>query len=759
MFKEVFPFERELKITQAYKENMDNDKALREYACLKEQIPTMFKGITKDKDLFCGRLDQPLLGFFPLLVGSKTIDKAGYCINEEACLNKLDELKKSGAYSEEYIKSVEEMIEFWSHECTTEKTKLRFTPEMEKSLVGDDYNTEVGVLYPLYRIAGAHPDLDKLLKNGLSGMQELIKKELEKSDKEKVPLFEGMIGVFGILREVCDMYAKEADRLFEETYDEDRRAELRLMKNSLNNIKDNAPKTLHEAIQLVIIYMMASNTREIGRLDDYLCEFYANDQEEYAKSENYYQSREFSVRMVVSFFDMIEEEFTRDTRAIIGGFGRHDEKKADEFALVVLDALDERPFSFQPQVSLRYYKAMDQRLYDRSINILGKGRTFPILYNDDVNVESVMQAMNVSREDAEQYAFFGCGEYMLAKKSIGTPNILINVAKALEVTLHNGIDPMTEKNCGLQTGEMTDDMSFEDLIDRFKKQILYFADVAGSFKELMYKVCGEEASFLYLSALYDDCIGRGKALFDGGIYHLGGTVETYGNITAADSLTAIKEIVFDQKKFTITELVKMLDCNFEGYEDERQMLINADKFGNDYEDADKISVFLHETVCNAIRNQKDRTNLDSLLVVVINNNMNIAMGRCTMATADGRLAYEPLSNANGAYNGRDKEGITALMKSMTKLDTHIHAGANQNFKFSPMMFKDDAKLAKGLLNGFFSLGGQQTNISVVNQKDLEDAMVHPEKHENLLVRVGGYTARFVQLDKKTQLDVLQRTAY
>lgn len=750
MYEENRPFERELRFTKAYKENINSDKATREFECLKEQIPQSYRTLKKDSDIFAGRIEDALIGFYPILADNG-IDRTAYCINENNCYALLERMKLEGKYEQSYLDEIQNMIKFWHNENTVAKTKKRMTDEMKQCLTGDNFDTESGACYPLYRIAGIHLNCKKLLHYGLNGLIELVnQKAIEKPESE--PLYRAMAGTLGLLKDVCQLYADEMDKLISKTNDKTRKQELSLMKQSLLNIKDNKPKTLHEAVQLIIIYMLSNGTREIGRLDDYLCEYYVND------IKNGTITREFAVRIIVCFFDIIEQEFSRDTRAIIGGFGRKNEKAADEFALVVLDALELRPYSFQPQVSLRYYKAMDQRLFDRSLEILGKGLTFPIFYNDDVNVPSVMNAMEVPKETAEQYAFFGCGEYMLSGKSIGTPNIMMNIAKILEVTLNNGFDPLTGKKIGLSTGEITDTITFEELMARFQKQVDHFSDLAGSFEELVYDMCNEESSFLLTSTLYDDCINRGKAMFDGGIEHLGGTIETYGNISTSDSLCAIKEVVFDQKKFTMTKLVEMLNADFAGFEKEQQMLINAQKFGNDYDDADAVAVRVHEMVCNSIKRQNKRTRMDSLLVVVINNSMNIQMGNTTGATPDGRKGHVYLSNGNNAYSGYDKEGITALMKSMTKMDTSIHAGANQNFKFSSELFKNKEKI-KMLLGGFFALGGQQTNISVVNQKDLEDAMVHPEKHENLLVRVGGYTARFVQLNKKIQQDILARTAY
>lgn len=751
MFKQTLPLERELLFTKAYQKNIDQDKATREYECLKEQVVQSYRTFRREDDIFAGRIENAIVGFYPIFGGDKGLDNAGYCANVGACRENIADARKTGKYEESYLAELEAMADFWVTEGTSQKTRVRITGDLEKSLTGDDYNSEIGVCYPLYRIAGIHLDAKKLCKYGLRGLIELIE-EKSKQKPESANMYNAMIGTLELLRDVCQMYVEHIETVMADCNDQSRIDEYKLIIKSLSNIKDNKPQTLHEAIQLITIYMLSCGARDIGRLDDYLCNFYADD------IANNVITREFAVRMVENFFDIIEKEFWRDTRAIIGGMGRENGANADEFALVVLDALELRPYSYLPQVSLRYYKAMDQRLYDKSLDLLAKGLTFPLIYNDDVNVDSAQNAMQVPRSSAEQYAFFGCGEYMLACKSIGTPNALINVAKALELSLNNGVDMLTGKQYGVATGEVTDQMDFEDVMSNFQTQIDYFSKSAGQFKELMYDLCNEESSFLLTSILYDDCINRGKALFDGGIEHLGGTVETYGNITACDSLSAIKEVVFDKKAFSLTELVTMLKSDFVGYEAEQKMLLDADKFGNDNKQSDEIAVRVHEGVCNAIRDQHKTTRLDSLLVVIINNNMNISMGRCTAATPDGRIANEYLSNGIGAYNCCDKKGITALMKSMTKMDTSIHAGGNQNFKFSKELFEKREKI-KMLLSGFFELGGQQTNISVVNQADLLDAVNNPEKHKNLLVRVGGYTALFIHLDEKTKQEVLTRTAY
>ena len=752
MYERKRILERELRFTAAYREHESDDRSTREYYCLKEQIPSMFVD-PHPGDLIAGRVDRPDVGFFPIFEGD-FVDKVAYCIDEASCLEKLEQMKVSAAYSDEEIAAAKDMIEFWQRENTNTKIRARFPARWRDSMGADDYQHVGGAIHPLYRIASANLDWNKLFALGLPGMIGLLRdKAAQAGEGQQRAFYEGMAGAMELIRVVLGDYAAYAEDQLKQSPEKQRRAELEQMREALLFVRDNPPDTLQQALQLQTVYMLAGRTTEIGRLDDYLCQFYRRD------LQRGILTHDQAVRLLDNFFTITEEERGRDTRAIIGGLGRKDEGCADEFDLLVLDVLEGRKFHFYPQVSLRYYKGMNQQVFDRSLELLGQGYTFPLLYNDDVNVPAVMRAMDVPRRVAEQYSFFGCGEYMLASKSIGTPNTAMNIAKILELTLHNGVDPQTGKPCGIPSGEICDGLTFEQLMERFEHQVDFFADISGDFQQLLYDVCAEECSFLLMSPLFDDCIARGRSMFDGGLYHVGGTVETYGNITAADSLAAIRDVVFDKQAMTLTQLVAALDADYQGYEREQALLTRAPKFGNDMEAADSIAVAVHEHVCNAVRAQKNRTTLDSFLVVVINNSMNVVLGRYVGATADGRRAGAFLSNGNSPYNGRDKEGVTALIRSLTKMDCSIHAGANQNLKFSAGMFRNNLTQIKSLLSTFFELGGQQTNLTVVDQAELEDAMIHPENHENLIVRVGGFSARFVQLDPEVQLDVLRRTAY
>lgn len=273
-------------------------------------------------------------------------------------------------------------------------------------------------------------------------------------------------------------------------------------------------------------------------------------------------------------------------------------------------------------------------------------------------------------------------EYVLNKTSIGSPNGIINLLKALEATLFNGWDIRENKELGLKLGSLTDFDSFEELYEAYKKQLVYYFEILARQERLEYDKCGEKGAFLYISMLMKDCMERNKALLSGGVRYLGGTLETYGNTNTANSLYAIKDLVYDKKWIKRETLLAALKADFAGYEDVRRLLLDAAKYGNDLEEVDSFAADFHEFVCETVRGLKDMAGLHSYMVVIINNEANTILGRFTGASADGRRAGEPMANGNNPAGGTDVNGVTAMLNSLTKLRTDIHAGAVQNMTFS-----------------------------------------------------------------------------
>lgn len=738
-------FKTELKFTEVYQEHIRSHPAIREAMCLKAQYPDYFSDI-REGDLIAGRIEHGFVGF--------SIDEWGSTAFGYYCqFGEIEKVLTENNYSMKEETQIREMLKFWTKEDTSNKLRSAYPDEMKKWLPSDDWMNESGIAFPLYRLTGGNIDNDKLLQLGIPGLKNELKSKLENTVSDKKEFYEGALIALDTLTDVAKHYSAQAKYFAEETTDENRKDELQKISDSLEMIIVSKPKTLREAIQLFWLYSLISDIRNHGRMDVYLGDFLAYDLKTGALT------KVEALKLLQSLWQLMAD---RDTvvhgRIIIGGKGRRNEENADEFALLAMEAT-RTVHEIEPQLSLRIYNGMDERLYEKALDVIGEGRTYPIIYNDEVNIQSVVNAFEFSPLEAEQYVPYGCGEYILEHQSFGTPSGVINLLKALEVTIHNGIDPMTGKVIGLQLGKLEEFQSFDDLMNAYKKQVEFFVDLMAQHEVIEYQIAGEAAPFLFASILYDDCLEKGKGLFQGGIRYLGGTLETYGNTNTADSLTAIKKLVYESKEVAKEELLNALNNNFEGHENLRKELLNQPKYGNDNDEADSMLVNVHEHVCNFVRDQRNKTDLHSYLVVIINNSANTLMGHSTSASADGRLAGTFMNNGNAPSGGMDKEGVTAMLNSIVKPSTYIHAGAVQNMKFSKKMFTDNRAELKALLKTYFENGGQQAMITVVNRNDLENAMKAPEKYHNLFVRVGGFSARFVELSEDVQKDILSRTLY
>lgn len=287
----------------------------------------------------------------------------------------------------------------------------------------------------------------------------------------------------------------------------------------------------------------------------------------------------------------------------------------------------------------------------------------------------------------------------------------------------------------------------------------YFTEIAARHQRLVYDTVRENGAMLMMSLLMDDCVARAKPLVDGGVRYLAGTYETYGNTTVSDSLTAIREYVYERKLLTLRELVAILDADFAGHEELRRHLLACPKFGNDDPVADEMARTVNTHVFETTARQAEVQGLSSYLVVMINNGANVDLGRCTLATADGRHAYTYLSNGNNPMAGMDHNGLPALLRSLASTRMDLTAGTAQNLKLSAGLFRDHPDVVRDLIDTAFDMGILSLNISVMDRGEMEDAILHPELHQNLFVRVGGFSARFVSLDKGTQADMLARALY
>ncbi|MEI6085334.1 MAG: pyruvate formate lyase family protein [Verrucomicrobiota bacterium] len=690
--------------TAAYQRLANNRPAERELACLRIQFPAILLPIQAG-DLLAGRIEYPPVGFSPEPGGL-----GYYCQDGQS--------------------------EFWRHESTAAKTRAACPAWVNEVLPSDEWTTTSGMAFPLYRMGGTQLDYGKLLRLGVPGLRaEIESRKAATTDHQARELYTAMSGALDLLADCCQHYARQSPELAP----------------VLAKLTTRPPVTLQEAMQLMWLYALLSGTWNYGRMDVYLGPFLCRDLDTGVLTEAEARALIEALWKLMKAYD---NQF--NNRVIIGGRGRPDEAVADRFAFLALDATRTLRLN-QPQLTLRFYEGQNPELMERALTILGEGVTFPLLYNDDVNIPAVRRAFNVSESEAEQYLPYGCGEYILNHRSVGSPNGVVNLLKCLEVALHNGVDPVTGKQVGPRTGDPAGFRSFHDVWRAYTTQLERCITALARQERVEYEVTGATAPFLFLSMLYDDCLETGRGIFDGGVRYLGGTLETYGNTNTADSLLAIRELVFERGEVTLPELIAACDSDFRDDPDLRRQLVAAPKYGNDDPAADDMARRVHEHVCRFTRDQAEKVGLHSYLVVIINNWANTLFGRTTAASADGRHAGQPMANANNPSPGMDRQGTTAFLNSLVQLDPSLHAGAVQNMKFSRSQFAQHRPQTSALLDVYFASGGAQAMITVVNRADLEAALREPEKWGHLMVRVGGFSARFIDLPPDVQQEILART--
>lgn len=537
------------------------------------------------------------------------------------------------------------------------------------------------------------------------------------------------------------------------------KAELKEMAECLENIATKKPASMREGLQLAWLYSLGALTSNYGRMDIYAGDLYVQDiKEKRLTPEKALELVQCFWRLTVARRIAGHETAEFNARVVVGGKGRRNTENADEFALLAMEAT-RTIVETEPQLTLRIYDGMNETVMQKALEVIGEGRIYPMLYNDDVNIPGVAKAFNVSEALAALYYPYGCGEYVLEHTSIGSPNCSLNTLKALEITLHNGIDPKTNKQVGLQTGLPDAFDTFDKLWDAYKKQIEYFAYNLGVRHGIEYEVEASQVCFLLTSILYDGCLEKGRGLCDRGPIYSGSVIESFALVNTGDSLNTIKQLVYDMKLFPLKDLVDMLDNNFEDHLKEHKMISSIPKYGNDDDKADEMVMMVTNHLADYCHSQAENIGLDYFLIVNINNWFNVELAKNTGASADGRYDGDPFANGNTPTAGNDHNGVTAMMNSLAKFGADNHAGYSHNMKFNKSQFISNKDKIRSLLDGYWKKGGTQAMITAVSRGDLEDAMENPSKYANLIVRVGGFSARFIELRKDIQLDLINRTMH
>lgn len=798
-----------------YKKYENEPMEIREARCLEAVAPYYFAPICRG-DLFAGRPHYQLCGHST----ENTTGGGGILLfcQFERTRKILDE----GDYTPEERAHVEEMLEYFKDKVWLNTDVSPNVGIMTDALDEETFTSTTNNIVDMQgRLAGSVIDYDKLVKLGLPGLRnEILKYQKLNTNPERNAFYEGALISIDALIKVCLNYAKQArymadnipedirnekfDTINELIYDgvgaaevddkkraikrdksklffsggifddgsanvgthidqfldnEKWRAELIEMAEILEYIAYKKPSTMRQALQLTWLYTIASKVANFGRMDTFIGDFYVNDIKTGVLTE------EKALQLVQSYWKMttIRRISARETsefnaRVVLGGRGRRNTDNADKFAILAMEAT-RTVIESEPQLTLRIYNGMNPAILQKAYDVIAEGRIYPMLYNDDVNVPAVMKAFNVPENEAILYYPYGCGEYALEHTSVGSPNCGFNILMALEATLHSGYSVLQNKKIGLNVGHLSDFDSWEKLWTAYTKQIEYFSDVIGKRHQIEYQVETENYSFPLIALLYDGCLEKGLSAHAGGCKYRGSIIEAFGLVNTGDSLNVIKQLVYDKKLITLERLVAACDANFEGYEKEYHMIKSITKYGNDDKHADEMVAKVCNHLADYSKSTKDKFNLDYFLIVSINNWYNVEHGKNVAASAEGRKCGEPLANGNSPTAGNDTNGPTAMLNSLVKMRVDNHAGYSQNMKFNKALLKNNREKFEALMSGYWNNGGAQAMITVVDAGDLERAMIEPEKYANLIVRVGGFSARFIELNRSLQQDLLNRTLH
>lgn len=698
------------------------------------------------------------------------------------------------AVTEEDIRIyAEEIIPFW--EGRTQRDKL-FTvlPKDWKLLYESGLFTEFAE-----QRAYGHTALDgKIYRYGMKDLRERIARALEAeekaaeskktsgckaSDGEEVPRAHRKKDVLLAMDIACEAivifarrHAHLAAKMAEDCRGrgEIRRAEeLEEIARVCHRVPEHAPQTYHEAIQTYwfthlgsIMELNGWDAMNPGHLDQHLEPFYLK--ETAAGTLTDLRARELMACLFIKVNNhpappkvgvTAKESGTYNdfTNINIGGIRPDGTDAVSPVSYMALDTLEELHL-LQPGLSVHIAAVTPDRFVEASTRVISKGYGYPSVFNPDVYIPQLLR-QGKSLTDAREGGCSGCVEVGAFGKEAYLLTGYLNVAKVLEVTLYNGTDPVTGRQVSIQTGQATDFRTFEDLYAAFLKQLEYIIDTKIRVNRLIERLTAEGTPAPFLSVLIDDCIEKGRDYYDAGPRYNTSYIQCTGLGSIADSLSALKKHIFEDKKWTMQQMLDALSRNFEGDEPMRQYLLNKTPFfGNDLDYADGLAVRVYMDLFRLIDGQPNtRGGLHHM--DMLSTTCHVYFGTITGALPNGRKAGKSLSDGTSPSHGADTNGPTAVAKSLGKLDQTLSGGTLLNQRFSPSMLRTEEERRKlgDLIRSYFELGGHHIQFNVVDTKTLLAAQKDPEQYRDLMVRVAGYSDYFNHLAPSLQEDIIYRT--
>ena len=670
----------------------------------------------------------------------------------------------------------EEIIPFWKNEENTLKEHFieSLDPQVKNSmdslvfLVETELTNGIGHFFPGH---------ENILKHGLEGLIKKAKIKLEEfsNDRQKVTFLQSVIIVCTAAKSFIKRFSSLAKQKAEKENNFERKKELIEISEICLNISENPPKNFKEALQLLYFNHLICCLEDggyaisIGRLDQYLYPFFINGVGigSITKEEVKFLIECFFLKLTTLwnytfYFAVNAAEGPPITENVtIGGLDRNGNDATNDLSYIILEAYSHLK-TVQPTFSIRIHQNTPEDFLIEIAKSVKSGTSIA-LFNDDVMIKGLINR-GFTLEDAREYAPIGCVEPQHPSKSFGSTNACqINIVKCLELSLTNGSDMFLRKEVGIRNDKEI--KSYEDLWNFFLEQMRFFIKYMVLTMETLDRAIAKFNPQPYLSSTIDNCIDSGLDVTKGGaIYNFTGP-QLIGLATVADSLAVIKKFVFEDKIILFEEMVQILMKNFRGiYQGKkgsewREFFINkVPKFGNDNDYVDQIAVDVVREYCNEI-SKYNNYRAGKFNPGVYSTSFHLAFGSFTGASADGRKSRYPLSNGVGPTHGRDKNGPTAILNSVKKLDTELMTnGTSLILDFHPNTVKEEIFIP--LIRSYFGPnGGYHVQFNVIGKDTLCKAQQNPDDYRGLVVRIAGYSVLFTELSKPAQEDIIARTQY
>jgi formate C-acetyltransferase len=720
-----------------------------------------------------------------LIVGEKGPEPKAAPTFPELCCHSLSDLDILNAREKTRFKVNPEMrqayehtvIPFWEGRAMRDLIFQEMMPEWKAA-----YEAGIFTEFMEQRAPGHTVADDKIYRLGMLDFQAQIEERLASLDYLHDPQayarqeeLKAMHIAASALIRFGERHAEKARQLAARDADPQRRAELEQIAEVCAWVPAHAPRTFWEALQYYWFVHLGVTTELNtwdafcpGRLDQHLQPFYERGLSEGSLT------RESAEELLHCFWIKFNNQpappkvgvtaaesgtYTDFAQINVGGVRPDGSDGVSEVSFLLLDVIEEMRL-LQPSSSIQVSKKNPDRFIKRAARIIRTGFGQPSVFNADLIAQELVR-MGKSVVDARCGGSSGCVEVGAFGKENYNLTGYFNLPKILELTLHNGLDPRTGEQLGLQTGDPRSFQSFDELFAAFETQVNHFMDIKVQGNNVIERLYARYMPCPFLSLLIDDCIARGMDYHEGGARYNTTYVQGVGVGTMSDSLSALKYHVFDQHNLTMDEMLQALDSDFAGAERTRQLLLNrTPRYGNDDDYADDLMRRVFEAYYNAVEGRPN-TKGGEYHINLLPTTVHVYFGSVTRATPDGRRAGLPLSEGISPVQGADRSGPTAAIRSAAKMD-HVRTGGTLlNQKFTPQLLQDEEGLDRlvQLVRGYFNLDGHHIQFNVVDAETLRQAQANPEQYRSLIVRVAGYSDYFCDLSPTLQNEIIARTEH